>query len=406
MSASSPDRPAPAAGHEHDRRPDHDDHDHAADDHDHGEHGHEHGEHDHAHDDHSDHNHAEHGHEHGEHDHDHGGGLGGLLAGIFHTHGHSEQRLQRASDPALATAEGIRTIWLALAALSVTTVLQLAIVFISGSVALLADTVHNLGDALNSLPLLVAFYLARRAATRRYTYGFGKAEDIAGIVIVLSILVSAGVIFWESGSKLLSPTPILQPWWVAAASVIGFIGNEAVAMLQIRTGKRIGSAAMVADGLHARTDGLTSLAVLVAVGGSVLGFPIVDPIIGLLIGVTILFIARDAITTMWYRLMDAIDPELVDRIEREAAQVPGIQLVRDVRVRWMGHQLQAELHIVVDEDLPTRASHELAEEVRHRLLHDQPHLSTVTVHVDPCGHSGTDPHAALAHHAPGRMPSG
>lgn len=365
---------------EHDQTPaahrrDHDDHD----------------EHDHEHDDHGDHNH-------GDHDHSHGSGLAGVLGRIFHTHGHSEQRLQRAADPALDNATGIRTVWLALGALGLTTVIQIVIVAISGSAALLADTVHNLGDALNSIPLLIAFYLARRSASRRYTYGFGKAEDVAGVVIVLSIVVSAGVTFWESFQKLLNPTPILQPGWVAVAAIIGFLGNEAVALLQIRTGRQIGSAAMVADGVHARTDGLTSLAVLPAVIGSWLGYPIVDALVGLFIGIAIVFIARDAIITVWYRLMDAIDPETVDRIEQRAARVAGVQGIEHVRVRWVGHRLHTDLHIMVDEDLPTRESHAIAEAVRHDLLHDLDYLSVVNVHVDPCGHGGNDPHSITAHH--------
>src|SRR5215212_9860320 len=356
-------------------------------------------EHDHAHD-------HEHGHDHGHlhdgpHGHSHGTGLWGWLNTIFHLHGHSEQQQQRAADPTLAdSAEGIRTVWWALAALSITTVLQIIIVLLSGSVALLADTVHNLGDSLNSIPLLIAFYLARRAATRRYTYGFGKAEDVAGIFIVLSIAVSAGIGLWESFSKLIHPAPMTRLGWVAAAAVIGFAGNEAVALLQIRVGRKIGSAAMVADGLHARTDGLTSLAVLVAVLGTYLGYPIVDPVIGLLIGVDILFITRDAMRTMWYRLMDAIDPAVVDQVEQAARTVAGVIAVHDTRVRWLGHRLQTELHIVVDEDLPTRESHEIAEQVRHALFHDQPHLSLVDVHVDPCGHGGKKNHALTAHHQP------
>lgn len=331
--------------------------------------------------------------------HHHGNGMWGWLNEIFHLHGHSEQQLQRAADSALTdSAEGIRTVWLALAALGVTTVLQLVIVYWSRSVALFADTVHNLGDSLNSLPLLIAFYLARRVATRRYTYGFGKAEDVAGIFIVLSIAISAGVGLWQSFAKLINPEPMTNLGWVAAAAVIGFLGNEAVALLQIRVGRRIGSAAMVTDGLHARADGLTSLAVLIAVIGTYLGWPIVDPIIGLLIGIAIIFITWDAARTTWFRLMDAIDPAVVDQMEKVAGTVAGVMAVREIRIRWLGHRLHAELHIVVDEDLPTRESHNIAEAVRHALLHDQPHLSLVNVHVDPCGHSGEDAHALTAHH--------
>ena len=362
----------------------HDDHD----DHDHGE-AHGHNDHDHG----EAHNHSNHD------DHDHGGGIGGFLKSVFHLHGHTGQRQALASDTAFAAnEEGIRTVWIALAALTLTTVIQIVIFGLSRSAALLADTIHNFGDALNSIPLLIAFYLARRTATRRYTYGFGKAEDVAGIFIVLSIVVSAGLTLYESFQKLFNPQPMQQLGWVAAAAVIGFVGNEAVALLQIRTGRRIGSVAMVADGIHARTDGITSLAVLAAVGGTALGFPVVDPIIGLVIGLTILFIARDAVKSIWYRLMDAVEPELVERIEEQARIVPQVVAVHDTRVRWLGHRLQVDLHIIVNEDLPTRASHQIAEDVRHTLLHDQPQLTIVNIHVDPCGHGGADPHREVLHH--------
>jgi cation diffusion facilitator family transporter len=325
----------------------------------------------------------------------------GILGRVFHLHGHAQQRNELASDPAFAgTDEGIRIIWLALAALGTTTALQVLIVFWSGSVALLADTVHNLGDALNSIPLLAAFYISRRVATKRYTYGFARAEDVAGVVIVLSIVFSAGYILYESFRKLFNPEPISNLGWVTAAAIIGFLGNELVAWLQINTGKRIGSAALIADGQHARTDGYTSLAVLIAAAGSWLGYPIVDPIIGLLIGVVIVFVARDAAITIWYRLMDAVDPELVETIEKEAQKVPGVQEVHAVRVRWMGHALHSELHIVVDEDLPTHASHRIGEEVRHALYHAMPRLASIAVHIDPCGHGGNNHHELTTHHQP------
>jgi cation diffusion facilitator family transporter len=300
----------------------------------------------------------------------------------------------------LANEEGIRTVWWALAALGITALLQLIIVVWSGSVALLADTIHNIGDGLNSVPLLIAFYLARRAATRRYTYGFARAEDVAGIFIVLSIAFSAGVIFWESIQKLLHPAPLTNLGWIAAAAIIGFVGNEIVALLQIRVGRKIGSAALVADGMHARTDGLTSLAVLLAAGGAWLGFPIVDPVIGLLIGVTILFITKDATVTMWYRLMDAIEPEYVTGAEAVVAEQPGVKSLRRLRMRWLGHHIHAEVYITVDPHLTTAESHHIAEHLRHDLFHSVPYLAEVTVHVDPWSAEPDTHHQLTAHHEP------
>jgi cation diffusion facilitator family transporter len=346
-------------------------HNHPGDDHDHDHHAHTH-----------------HQHDHHSHDHSHEQGIVRWVKTIFHLHEHSHQHQHLATDPAFAhTNAGIRTVWIALGLLMLTSILQVGIVAISGSVALLADTIHNIGDGLNSVPLLIAFYLARRAATRRYTYGFGRAEDVAGVLIVVSIAFSAGYILWESVHKLIDPQPLTNLGWVAVAALIGFLGNEGVALLQIRVGRTIGSDALVADGLHARTDGLTSLAVLLAAGGTALGFPIVDPLIGLLIGVVIVLITRDAARTIWYRLMDAMDPTVVEQLEQTAQAVPGVEQVQAVRARWVGHQMHATLEIIVDEDVPVRESHQIVEAVQQAVQHGQSHLARVTIQIHPCGHS-------------------
>jgi cation diffusion facilitator family transporter len=324
--------------------------------------------------------------------------LGWLRGAVpfLHGHSHGEVNVDRAME---TSSRGIWALKVSLVGLGLTALFQIVIVLISGSVALLADTIHNFSDALTAIPLWIAFVLGRRAANRRYTYGYGKAEDIAGVVIVLMILGSALVAGYESYQKFVNPEPLRNVGWVIVASLVGFIGNEAVALFRMRIGKEIGSAALIADGQHARADGLTSLAVLFGAVGSMLGFPLADPIVGMLITIAILFIVKDAAVTMWQRLMDAVDPELVDAIDATAAKVVGASDVHSVRVRWLGHNLQADLHITVDEDLPTRESHRIAEQVRHELFHALPKLSVVTVHVDPCGHSGEDAHEINAHHA-------
>lgn len=355
--------------------------------------------HPHDHDHHHDHPHP-HDHHHG-HTHPHKKGLWGWISTIFHLHGHSHQHVELATDQSfIDNTAGIRTVWLALAALTITSIVQIVIVLWSGSVALLADTVHNIGDGLNSIPLLIAFYLARRVATRRYTYGFARAEDVAGIFIVLSIAFSAGVIFWESIQKFLNPQPITNLGWVATAAIVGFLGNEAVALLQIRVGRKIGSAALVADGLHARTDGLTSLAVLIAVAGTWFGWPILDPIIGVLIGVAILFITRDATVTMWYRLMDAIEPEFLAQAETVIEQQTAVKETNRLRMRWLGHRLHVEVHIAVNPQLTTAESHCIAEQLRHDLFHAIANLSEVVVHVDPWSEKPENFHQLTVHHEP------
>ena len=308
-------------------------------------------------------------------DHVHPTGLRGWFANLFNPHSHDHSDL--AADQAFADNEmGIRTVWIALAILLLTSLLQLAIVAMSGSVALLADTAHNIGDGLNSIPLLMAFYLARRLPTRRFTFGYGRAEDIAGIFIVLSILVSAGIVFWESIQRLLTPQPLENIGWVAAAAIIGFVGNELVALLQIRVGNRIGSAALIADGLHARTDGLTSLAVLFAVGGAWLNLPLLDPIIGLGIGVVILLITWDAVKRVWFRLMDGVEPELVELVETAVNQNPSVQEIKQLRLRWLGHQLQGVLHLQLE---PAAEPQAVKASIRHTLSHDLPKLSDLVI---------------------------
>lgn len=347
---------------------------------------------------HSHHNEMHQGHGH-DHDHDHAhtsGRLGWLIEAVPFLHGHHHGEVQ--VDRALETSErGIWALKVSLAGLGVTALFQLVIVFMSGSVGLLADGIHNVSDALTAIPLWIAFVLARRPATRSYTYGYGRAEDLAGVIIVLMIFLSSLLAVYESYQKFLHPEPLRFGWWVMAAAIVGFVGNEGVAILRIRVGRQIGSAALVADGQHALVDGWTSLAVLPGAVGSLLGFSLADPIIGILITLVILFIVKDSAVTMWRRLMDAVDPQQVLEIERVARAITGVSDVHEVHLRWIGHTLYTELHITVNEDLSTWESHQIAEQVRHALFDAQPKLATAMVHVNPCGHSGKESHAPYAY---------
>ncbi|HSQ06009.1 MAG TPA: cation diffusion facilitator family transporter, partial [Burkholderiales bacterium] len=303
----------------------------------------------------------------------------GWLLRLFspHEHGHYATAL----DPAMSNARGIWAVKVTLIALLATALFQVIVVAISGSVALLADTIHNFSDALTAIPLWIAFTLARRPRNDRYTYGYGRAEDLAGVLIVVMIFLSAIEVFQQSIGRIVNPQPIGNLGWVAAAAIIGFIGNEAVAILRIRVGREIGSAALVADGLHARADGFTSLGVLVGVIGVALGFPSADPLIGFAIGLTILIVVWNSARDIWYRLMDAVDPAVSRSIAETAGRVPRVLDVHDVTLRWLGHRQRAELNIDVDGELSTAQGHQIAEEVRHDLFHALPELVEVTVHV-------------------------
>ena len=237
-------------------------------------HEHEHGTSPHSHD----HAHGDEGHAHD--DHAHPTGMKGFLYGLFVPHSHDAA--DSIDDAMEANSSGIRALKISLFILLATTILQGVVVAFSGSVALLADTIHNFSDALTAVPLWVAFVLGRRAASRRYTYGLGRAEDLAGLFIVFVVALSAIVAAWQSIDRIIHPQPIGNIGWVIAAGIIGFLGNEIVAVYRIRVGQRIGSAALVADGIHARTDGFTSLAVVAGGIGVLLGFPLADPIVGLI----------------------------------------------------------------------------------------------------------------------------
>lgn len=341
-----------------------------------------------------DHEHDDHQHDDHEHD-DHGQGSGGLLDRLRHlVTPHSHDAAVAMDSELESSRAGMRALLLSFLALMVTALVQLAVVAISGSVALLVDTIHNFADALTALPIAVAFTLGRRAATRRYTYGYGRAEDLAGIVVVLFIAASAVVAAVEAVRRLADPRDIDNLAVVAVAGFVGFLGNEAVARYRITVGRRIGSAALVADGLHARTDGFTSLGVVLSAAGVALGFEAADPLVGLLITVAVLAVLRDAARDVYRRLMDAVDPELVDTVEATARRTAGVRDVGDVRLRWIGHTLRAEIEIAVDPAISLVEAHRIAEDTEHRLLHDVPRLHAALVHADPAGH----PHDLTGHH--------
>lgn len=330
----------------------------------------------------------EHGHEHDqhhehEHEHEHGGLLGAVRE-IFapHSHDHADS----VDDALESSQQGIRAVKISLVALALTALFQLVIVAISGSVALAADTIHNFSDALTAIPLWIAFVLGRRAATKRYTYGLGKAEDVAGLFVLLMITLSAAIAGYQAIRRLIHPIVIENLGWVAAAGVIGFIGNELVALYRIRVGKHIGSAALVADGLHARTDGFTSLAVVAGALGVWLGFPLADPIVGLIITVAILLVLRTAARDVFARILDGVDPRLVQAGEQALAAEPGVIGVRRLRMRWIGHRLHADAELDIDPSISLSDAHHLAHHAEHTLTHAVPRLSSALIHAYPAGH--------------------
>ncbi|TAK25273.1 MAG: cation transporter [Chloroflexota bacterium] len=324
-----------------------------------------------------------HAHGHGGEHHHHDARDGELLGWFRHTFVHSHDVSNKVDGAVESNERGISALKISLVGLGLTALFQVVIVWFSGSTALLADTIHNFGDAATSIPLWIAFALVRRGQSRRFTYGYGRTEDLAGIAIVGLIFFSACVAGYESVRKILHPEPITHLGWVAAAAVIGFLGNEVVAIFRIRVGREIGSAALIADGYHSRVDGFTSLAVLGGAIGVWLGVPILDPIVGLLISVTILFIVKDAASTVFRRVLDGIEPEILAEVEHAPTHVEGVRDVHGVRARWLGHKVHADLHISVDPQLSVLESHRIAESVLHVLADHVRSFGGATVHVCP-----------------------
>jgi cation diffusion facilitator family transporter len=311
-------------------------------------------------------------------------GVRGFLHEVFVPHSHDAA--DSIDDALESTNEGIRAVKLSLVLLGATAVAQAAVVLISGSVALLSDTIHNFSDALTAVPLWIAFAYGRRAATRRYTHGYGRVEDLAGLFVVAMIALSAIVAATESIRRFNAPVTVSHLEWVIAAGIIGFVGNEAVALYRIRVGHRIRSAALVADGVHARTDGFTSLAVVAGAVGVWLGYPLADPVVGLVIAVAIVVLLWGAARSVGGRLLDAVDPSLVDRAEAVLEGIPGVGGVTDLRMRWNGHRLNLDATITIDSRLTIGAFHDVEHVAARTLRTHVPGLGRITLTPEPSGH--------------------
>lgn len=350
-------------------------HDHQPEsDHEHDTHNHEH--------DHDEHNHEHHEHNHDEHEHDE------------HGHGHEHGKVDA---DLYGNQAGMRAVQLSTAGMLLVSAIQFAIALIGGSAGLFADALHNFGDVFTTVALWIAFVISSRAANQRYTYGYYRAEDLAGIFIVLVIIASAVAGAVESIQKLTSGNVPTHIYLSMAAALVGVVGNELLAQYKISVGKRINSVALVADGQHSRIDGLTSLAAFAGLIGVMLGFPIADPIAGILITLVIIIVVFTTSRSVLQRLLDAVDPHVVPSIITTALAVPGVEAATDVRARWVGHTLHVVMNIEVNAELTLSKAHAIAEEVRHRLFHKIKGISEVVIHTDPSSASG-DHHQEMAHH--------
>lgn len=327
--------------------------------------------------------HHDHSHHDHSHDHDHGSRLTHAVSEIFGWHSHdSADQIDAALE---ADERGRRALWISLLVLAITSGLQAVVFAMTNSVALLGDTLHNVADALTAVPLLIAFALLRKPANDRFTYGYGRAEDLAGLFVVLAVLASAILAAFEAIDRFIHPAHVSNLGYLAAAGVIGFLGNELVARYRIHVGRRIGSAALVADGLHARTDGFASLSVVLSAAGLALGWHWADPVIGVVIAIAIIGVLRSVVAQVGARLLDAVSPELVDSARHAVGDIHEVVSVDDLRIRWVGHSLLAEVNVTVPAELTLLEGHDVAHHAEEHLLAALPRLSSAVVHISPAG---------------------
>ncbi|MGH7903957.1 MAG: cation diffusion facilitator family transporter [Candidatus Dormibacteraceae bacterium] len=296
-----------------------------------------------------------------------------------HDHAHGPEVYQ--------SRDATRAVIVSATVLAIASAAEFAAAFAGHSAGILADALHNAGDVLTTGILLGSFALARRPATRRFTSGYGRIEDVATLLIVLVIVGTAALAAVESALRLFNPTAYPNVAWSLIAAAIGIVANLGAAQYKIGTGRRILSTALEADGVHSRIDSLVSLGALIGIAVAHFTFPPADPIAGLAITAAILYVLAGTVRELFLRMMDAVDPSLVDELTAAAGEVPGVLGVHDVRVRWVGRELMAVVHIDCEPDSSLRAAHDLALKVEHEVEHHVPAVR-VDIHMDP----GTTPH--------------
>lgn len=302
--------------------------------------------------------------------HDHGLWHSVKHAIVPHSHDHAHM----ISDSADAYRIAMRAAWISLAGMAVTAALQIVIVAISGSVGLFADTIHNLGHLVTTIPLIIALRLARRAPSKSFTFGLRRAEDLVGLFIGLVIAASAGMIFVDVIDAMRHPRDMTNIGWVLAAAIIGALGNELVAQYRIRAGRKVGSAALIAEGQHARADALTSLAVVIGAVGAMFGHGRIDAIVGLFIGVMVVGVLVSSMKSVVSRLLDGVDPHLIDTATHVASDQQGILRVSGVRARWLGHELVMDVLAELESGVSVEKLRHMQTELSERMKSKIPRL--------------------------------
>jgi cation diffusion facilitator family transporter len=294
------------------------------------------------------------------------------MAGHDHAHG----------THVYTSRDAVKAVIISAVVLGVAAAVEFAAALAGGSASVLADALHNTGDVATTFVLLGAFSLARRPATRRFPWGYGRIEDVATLLIILIIVVTAAAAAVESILKFFQPGEYGNIPFALVAAAVGVVANLAVSEYKVRVGRGIGSTALEADGIHSRIDALVSLGAFVGIGLAGLGLRLADPIAGLAITVMILYILAGTVHQLFLRMMDAVDPHLIEELTEAALGVDGVLGVHDVRARWLGRELAAVMHVDCDPDSSLEEAHQVATRVEHAVSHVLPE-ARLDIHMDP-----------------------
>src|SRR6266849_1380785 len=278
--------------------------------------------------------------------------------------------------------DAVRAVIVSAVALGLAALAEITASVVSGSASVLADGLHNAGDVLTSFILLFTFALVRRPATRRFPSGYGRFEDVATLLIIVVIIVTAAVAAAESVAKLLYPTTYSNFPLSLGAALVGVIANLGVSEYKLRVGRSIGSESLKTDGVHSRIDALVSAGAFAGIGLAGLGLRLADPIVGILITLAIVFVLAGTVKQLFYRMMDAVDPTIIDEITNAASSIPGVLQVHDVRVRWVGRELVAVMHVAMDPKSTLENAHALAMRVEDAVCREVP-AARLEIHMDP-----------------------
>lgn len=267
------------------------------------------------------------------------------------------------------------------------TVFNIVIGIMSGSYALVSEGAHTLSDVATSVIAYIGFKIGQKPADDEHPIGHGRAEAIGGLIIVLFLGMVAYEIMQGAIERLLNPSLITTPdFYAAIMAVLGIMINFSVSEYIIKIGKEIRSPAIVADGKHQKTDIFSSIAVLLSVVVSNIGYPILDPIIGLIIGVLILKTAYEVGKENIDNIMGKVpSQEFINKIKRVANKTPKAQDAHNIKVDYLGSYAVVSLHVKVDGNMTVDESHKIAHIVETNLINKIPEVKYAVVHVCPIG---------------------